>query len=432
MSRPLGKLRLHLTAWHVATFGIILALLGGGLFLAIRRQFTAQLDASLRAAAMELVGAARIREMEAGAPGRVIDAVDELHVPDRTLYLVGIDGRPVKPDTASGWIRDAARSAATAGTLDLEHELGTDATMRLHARRFRLASGAPMVAIAVADRIELEDRYAALIGAFGAAALFALVLVAGGSWFLVRKSTAPIERSFAYMRRFMADAAHELRSPITVIQSRAEVTLQQPRDAATYHAAIEGIRAETTRLGRIVEQLLTLARADSGELPLERRRVFLDDVTLDAAGTAKVIAEARGIALEVDEFEEAVVQGDAGYLRQLVMILLDNAVKFTPSGGTVSVRVGAEAGRARLVVKDTGIGIAVDQQPRVFERFFRADASRPRESGTRGESGGAGLGLAIARWITDAHGAEIAVSSIPGSGTTVTVLFPAAPSTAES
>src|SRR5438477_17645 len=125
----------------------------------------------------------------------------------------------------------------------------------------------PLVAIVVGNNVELQDRYAALIAAFGGAGLAALLLVAAGGWLLVRKSTAPVEATIEHMRRFMADAAHELRTPLTVLRSRAEVTLQQPRDAATYVAALGGIEREAKRLGSIVEDLLILARADAGERP---------------------------------------------------------------------------------------------------------------------------------------------------------------------
>ncbi|HEX6537417.1 MAG TPA: ATP-binding protein [Gemmatimonadaceae bacterium] len=423
--QPLGRLRRRLTAWYVATFCLILALLGGGLFVAIRHQIAAQLDGSLRDATTELERAARIREMEARtARGQVVDAVDELHIPDRALYLLEPSGRAVKPPRADEWIRAAARQAAVAGRVERDRALPHERALRLHAERFTLASGVPMIAVAVADKVELEDRYASLIVAFGAAAIVALVLVTAGAWLLVRESTAPVERTIEYMRRFMADAAHELRTPLTVLRSRAEVALQHPREPASYVTALRGIEAESQRLGRIVEDLLTLARADTGERPVERTRVYLDDVAIDAAGAVRVVAEGKGVEVVMAEFEEAVVMGDAALLRQLVMILLDNAVKFTPCGGRVRVGVGTTAGVPTLTVEDTGIGIASDQLPHIFERFYRGDPARSRASATEPARDGAGLGLSIARWIAAAHDADIAVDSTPGAGTTVVVRFP--------
>jgi signal transduction histidine kinase len=424
-SLPLGRLRLRLTTWYVATFCVILALLGGGLFAAIGHQLEAQLDASLRDATTELERAARIREMEAGATGRVVDAVDELHIPDRTLYLFDSTGGPIKPPAADPWIRDAASGAARSGRLDAEGKTRAHKVLRLHAERFTLASGTALVAVAVADKVELEDRYASLIAAFGSAALVALVLVAVGGWILVRQSTAPVERSIEHMRRFMADAAHELRTPLTVLRSRAEVALQQPREPAAYVSALHGIEDESGRLGRIVEDLLTLARADAGERPIERQRLYLDDLADDAAGAARVMAQARQVSLTVGEFDETVVVGDAALLRQLIMILLDNAVKFTPAGGRVVIRVSTPAARPTLVVEDSGIGIAPAQLPHVFERFYRGDPARSRRDGGDASRDGAGLGLSIARWIADAHDAELLVTSEVGRGTRVIVRFPA-------
>jgi signal transduction histidine kinase len=403
----------------VATFGLIILLLGAALFSVISHQLSQQLDASLKSATFELVRAARIREIEAaGARGRVIDAVDELNIPDRTLYLLDLDGSPVKPASADEWIRQAARQAAKVGEVTVQHEASDDITLRLHARRFSLASGKQLMAVAVADQVELEDKYADLITAFAGVAFAALVLVAAGGFLLVRKSTEPIERSILFTRRFMADAAHELRTPITVLRTRAEVALQQPREAGNYVSALRGIEAEARRLGGIVDSLLVLARADSGERPLERQRLFLDDIAIDAAGAARVVGKQKGVEVSVDEFEEAAVIGDAALIRQLVMILLDNAIKFTDAGGVVRIRVSMHDGVPTFVVEDTGIGIKADDLTRIFQRFFRGETARSRTDG-------AGLGLSIASWIAREHGADIAVSSEPGQGTRVVVTFAA-------
>jgi signal transduction histidine kinase len=420
---PLARLRLRLTAWYAGTLGLILLLLGGGLFLVVRAQISHGLDTSLRLATGELMRAARIREVESReARGAVVDAVDELHIPDRSLYLLEPDGTPVKPPVADSWIREAARRAAHQGSLDLEREARGERTLRLHAERFTVPGSKPYVAAAVADVVELEDQYAALIYAFGAAALAGLFLVAFGGWLLVRKSTAPVERSMETMRRFMADAAHELRTPIAVVRGQAEVALQRSREPAVYEDALRRIEREAEGLGATVEDLLTLARADAGERQVERRRVYLDDLALDAASGARALADRHRVALEVGTFDEAVLLGDPALVRQLLMIVLDNAVKFTPAGGRVRLGVGAPEGQAEVVVEDTGIGIRDDQLPHIFERFYRGDPARARGNGAEG----AGLGLAIARWIADVHAARIDVTSEPGRGTRVAIRFPAA------
>jgi signal transduction histidine kinase len=412
------RLRLRLTIWYVATFGLIIVLLGAALFAVIRFQLSQQLEDSVQSATEELVRAARIREVEgAGAQGPVIDAVDELDIPDRVLYLLDTDGNPVKPDTASGWIRSAARQAARTGQLTVDRDMPSDVSLRLHALPFRLKSGRRLVAVAVADQVELEDRYADLIAAFAAVSLAALVLVAAGGFLLVRKSTAPIERSVIFMRRFMADAAHELRTPITVLRTRAEVALQQPREAATYESALRSVEGEARRLGGIVDSLLVLARADSGERQIERQRFFLDDLAVDAAADARLVARQKGVDVAVEEFEETPVVGDPALVRQLMMILLDNAVKFTDRGGEVGMKVAMREGVPTFEVEDTGIGIKPGELARVFQRFFRGETARSRTDG-------AGLGLSIASWIAQEHGANISLTSELGKGTRVIVTFP--------
>lgn len=414
----LVRLRLRLTIWYVATFALIIVLLGAGLFAVISYQLSQQLDESLSSATLELVRAARIRELEqATIRGRVIDAVDELNIPDRILYLLDVQGNPVKPAKVDDWIRQAARQAGKTGQVTIQHLVPGDKTLRLHALRFRLASGQHLVAVAVADQEELEDRYADLITAFVGIAFVALFLVAAGGFILVRKSTAPIERSIEFMRRFMADAAHELRTPITVLRSRAEIALQQPREEATYVEALRGVEAEARRLGGIVDSLLVLARADAGERQIEKQPLFLDDVAVDAAAAAEVIARQKNVTVTVDEFEEAPVDGDPALIRQLMMIVLDNAVKFTDAGGQVHVRVSLREGLPTFVVEDTGIGIKPEELKLVFQRFFRGETARSRTDG-------AGLGLSIASWIAQQHGANISVTSVPGGGTKVLVAFP--------
>lgn len=427
----LDRLRFRLTLWYATTLLFTLALLGGGLFLAIRRQLSSQLDASLADATAEIARAARTRELEAStARGKVVDAVEELRIPERTLYLLSAAGDPVVPRRAEQWIRDAARSASDASAATGNHEDETDRTLRYRAERFTLPRGGPMVAVAVADRVELEDRYAALIAAFAAAAAAALVLVAVGGSVVIRKATRPAEESMVRMRQFMADAAHELRTPITVLRSRADVTLQADRSPEEMKAVVVATSGELRRLGAIVDDLMTLARADSGERPVAKVRCSLDDIVIDAANAAKAFASANGVALEVEQFDEAWIAADPQLIRQLALILIDNAVKFTPRGGRVAVRVGMSDGRPQFTVRDTGSGIAGDDLPRVFDRFYRGDAARTRTEGTSAHASGAGLGLSIGRWIADAHGARIDLTSVVGSGTTATVTFAANPDAA--
>jgi signal transduction histidine kinase len=414
----LAQLRFRLTLWYAGTFTLILLLLGGGLLVAIRHHISRRLDDSLRAATAAVTKATRTLEVERAAGGAA-DAVEELHIPDRALYLLDADGRPITPPAADAWIQAAAREAVRTGQVDLDRTTAGDHPVRLHAERFAGGTGTVYVAVAVADRLELEDQYASLIGTFAAAAFAALLLVAGGGYVLVRQSTAPVERSMQQMRRFMADAAHELRTPVTVLRARAEVALGQDRDPGRDAAALKAMEQEADRVGAIVGDLLTLARADAGERPVAREALYLDDLAANAVEAVRALAERKRVALEVGEFEEAGIVGDPALVRRLLLIVLDNAIKYTPAGGRVRLDVTVRDGRRSVVVSDTGIGIPADQLPHVFERFYRGEPARR-------EAEGAGLGLAIARWITELHGAAIAVAPTEGTqGTRVTLTFPA-------
>jgi signal transduction histidine kinase len=419
---PLARLRLQLTLWYGGVFVLILAGLGGGLFLAVRAQLSRELDESLRRATAELQRAARIREIErARATGPVADAVEELRIPDRSLYLLDSAGLPIVPAHAPKWVTGAARQAAAQGTADLTLEVSGDRTIRLHVERFVSGSGLAYVAAVAADRSELEQHYASLIGVFGAAALVALLLVAGGGYLLVHVSTRPVERAMEQMRRFMADAAHELRTPVTLLRTRAEVALRQDRDPERDAAALRAVRREAERLGSVVGDLLMLARADAGERAVARESVYLDDLAAGAVEGIRALAETHGVQVEVGDFEEAPITGDATLIRRLLVILLDNAIKFTPAGGKVRLDVAARDGRRAVVITDTGPGIPAAELPHVFERFYRG-------AGTGQGTDGAGLGLAIARWIADAHSARLDITSLPppASGTRVRVEFPGA------
>jgi signal transduction histidine kinase len=291
------RLRRRLTAWYALTLGTIVVLLGAGLFLAIRSQIASQLDASLDAATAAIERATNIREAEeAAASGAVMDAVAELRIPDRDLYLFDKTALPIVPKTAAGPIIDAAASALRDSVAPITLYPPNDHVLRVYARRFASRGHKVYVAVAVADQLELEDQYAALIVAFGAAALVALILVAVGGSFLTRKSIEPIERNLSYMRRFMADAAHELRTPLAVVRSRAEVALASGDDSTRQREALAAIEREAIGLGRIVEDLLLLARSDSGGRPVSMERIFLDDVVSEAVSAAATLAS-RGEVL---------------------------------------------------------------------------------------------------------------------------------------
>ncbi len=229
---------------------------------------------------------------------------------------------------------------------------------------------------------------------------------------------ATIEQAYQAQKQFVADASHELRAPLTAIQGNLElIERHREMSADERQEAINEASREARRLTQLVADLLALARADAG-VPLRRDRVELDRVLLDAVGEARHLA--NGQRLEVDALEPSEVLGDADRLKQLALILLDNALKYTAPNGSVSVGLRRNGRNVILEVHDNGIGIAKEDLPRVFERFFRADPARRRDAA------GTGLGLSIARWIADQHGADISLSSEPGHGTRVLVTLPLA------
>jgi signal transduction histidine kinase len=419
-ARALRRLRLRVTAWYVGTFALVLVMLGGLLFVALAHDLSLSLGKSLRAATTEIARAAERREQERALPSNeAIDAVEELRIPDRDLYLFDMSGRPLTPAAADEVMRKLAQDAAQRGSSTKRWDAPHDLTLQAYAERFTTSRGTKYVAAAVANRDTLDDRFAILFALAGGLGVLGLVLVASGGWLLARKSVAPVELTMEQMRRFMADAAHELRTPVAVIRSRVDVTLERPRDAAAYETTLTELRAEVERLATLVNDLFTLARADSDGRLFTPVRVQLDEVVLEAVTTAGWIAARREISLNVAEAEEAVIDGDPALLRQLVLILLDNAIKFSHAGGSVEISMRAESGVATVVIQDEGVGIASTDIPRVFDRFYRAESAR-------GATSGAGLGLAIARWIADVHGAEITIAPAPERGTRVSVRFPGA------
>jgi len=427
--KPLTRLRLQLTAWYAGTFCLILFVLGVLVFTVIARRLAAELDESLVDATQAAEQATQIRENEAALGGstHLVDAFSELVIPERKLYLLDSAGTPIVPRDVPEPVLTAAAKAAESGSDDERFKLDRrGAHQRLfqaHAERFQVHGGRHYVVVAVADRIELEDRYARLIAALAAGAAGAVLLVAIGGWFLAWKAIEPIERNLAYVRRFVADAAHELRTPVSVLRSRADVALSRERRPEAYVDALTAVGLEAERMGRIVDDLLTLARVDAGERAIVRQQLYLDDLALDAVSGVRVLAETHGVDLDVTEFEEAPVEADPTLVRQLLVILLDNAVKFTPTGGSVSLSVRSVDGRSMVTVEDTGVGISPSELPRIYDRFYRGDDARRR-------SDGAGLGLSIAKWIADTHGAAIELVSTVGEGTRVTVRFAPVPQTA--
>jgi two-component system OmpR family sensor kinase len=232
---------------------------------------------------------------------------------------------------------------------------------------------------------------------------------------------ARLDQSFESMRRFVADASHELRTPISVIRGEADVALSHERGSAEYREALAIVLDESRRLSRLVDDLLNLARADAGNVRLQVQEFYLNDLLAECCRSVQSLAGGRRIELECRAGEDAPFRGDEELLRRLVLNLLDNAIRYTPPGGKVTASLDAAGPEARLRVSDTGSGIAPEAAPLVFERFFRAEKSRSRQEG------GFGLGLSIVKWIAEAHHGTVELESRPGDGAAFTVRLPRGP-----
>jgi heavy metal sensor kinase len=227
-----------------------------------------------------------------------------------------------------------------------------------------------------------------------------------------------LDQSFDTMRRFVADASHELRTPISVIRGEADVALSQERSPAEYRESLAVVLDEARRLSRLVDDLLNLARADAGHVVLQTHDFYLNELLAECCRSVQGLAHTRGLQLECRAGNDLQFTGDEQLLRRLLINLLDNAIRYTPSGGHVTAALEAGATSVQLRVSDTGIGIAPADAARVFERFYRAGEARSRQDG------GFGLGLAIVRWIAESHRGTVDCSSEPGRGSTFTVTLP--------
>lgn len=229
-----------------------------------------------------------------------------------------------------------------------------------------------------------------------------------------------LEQAFNRQRRFVADASHELRTPVAVIRNKTDVARLWARTPQDYITVLEGVNAEAERLSHLINDLLALARGDEGKTQFEREPVRLDLIAGEVAASMELPAVECGITLEVRAQEPVTILGDEARLIQVVMNLVENAVRYTNQGGSVTVSVEAWQGQACLSVHDTGIGIAPEHLPHIFERFYRADPAR------RSAGSGSGLGLSIVEWVVRAHGGTISVESQPGQGSCFAVILPLA------
>lgn len=459
MSLPI---KYRLTLWYVALLALILVAWGAFIAVRLRTDLYDAIDQTLAVRAAQISGGFASR-----GEGEFADLSESSLVGlprgESAAQLVGRDGKIVEksgdPIAAHPLLGAAGIAEALAGRdIKATRVLGTE-----H-ERFRVLGvslpGASSRVIVVATSTEDVD---ASVGRLLLLLLFsapvALAAAGGVGWFLTRKALAPVDRmaatasqigveqlderlhvppvkdelsrlaltlngmldrletGVADKRRFVADASHELRTPLAVMRSEIDVSLAPGTLAPDAVEVLESARDEVDRMSRIVENLLTLTHLDEGRLQLLEKRVDLREVAAGAVAGLSSVAQSKGV--EIAQAGGAVfVHADPEYLAQVTRNLIENAVKYTPPGGSVVVSVWQDGAEAGLAVRDTGAGIAADVLPHIFDRFYRADASRSRDDG------GSGLGLAISKEIVEAHGGHISATSELGKGSSFSVALP--------
>jgi heavy metal sensor kinase len=462
------SLSFRLVAWYAGVLTVVFVLLGGLTWLFLRHDLQANvLGTQVRRARQ--IADTLVSATGASDAKRLAQQVEQLYSPeanDRFIRISGADGRPV-------YVSGAPRN----GSFDPAEVPPPAAAGAVPApRRQPLARGALLIA-AVAARgsdgalylvevgtssADIEATLAHVLAMLAVSLPLAVCVAVAGGFVLVRRALKPVasiarkaedislhnlserlpvvhsgdeieqlsvalnrmirrlEDAVHSSKQFVADASHELRTPLTVMRGELESLAQDAGLGGETRETLGSVLEEVDRLGEIVDGLFALSRLDAGETPAEWVKFDLAELAVTTAGQMSLLAEDKQVSVSCESAGGVTVEGDRARLKQVVVNLLDNAIKYTPSGGRVRLSVRPEAGFAVLEVSDDGIGIPAEALPHVFKRFFRVDSSRSREQG------GAGLGLSIVKSICGVHGAEVEVSSSPGQGSTFRIRQPLA------
>ncbi len=432
-ARLLRRTRLRLVAWSGLSTLAVLIVLAIGLYAVVARTLE---SASLNQLEGRVTAITALLEGSPGDPGSELGFL--FGNGNTLLYLFDDAGNPVQIGERgqvipNGLPEPAGVAGATAAqdqvdvrtsTLTIEgRESSAIVPIRILTRRVEAQDGNTYFVQALQDRSTEVSTLNALLAVLVVGGLVVVVVSFGFGALYARRALVPIRASleaqrFALRRQreFAADASHELRTPLTVIRSSVEhLNRHRGEPVGASVEALDDIDAEVSHLSLLVDDLLLLARSDSGAVALDQLPLDLGDVALDATTILDRLADDRDVRLEVDP-EPAMVVGDPVRLRQLVTILVDNAVRHSPRGAAVSVRIRPEGPTASVEVSDQGPGLRPEDMPHVFDRFYRAPGA---------PTGGTGLGLAIARWIVDRHGGRIGVRNAPAGGAVFRVELPA-------
>ncbi len=477
----LDTVRTRLTLWYIGVLALALIVFSAGIYALMARKLSGRLDVGLRTA---MEGTTRLftHEKEEGHTDQYSagSAMRKYYYPRQAVAVFDQAGGLLK-EAPFGDVH--ATLPASVASLDRdefqfytlpEAQTGVDDGLRLIVQRIRTSPQSAVYIVIGQPFEDASDDAELLAGVLGVAIPLALILATAGGWFLARKSLAPVvamsdrarrigaenlaerlpvvnprdelgqlattinellsrlddafarqQEAFAQQRQFMADASHELRTPLSVIRATSEVMLDDPDcEPNEYREAIATIGDQARRLTRIVEELFTLARADAGQRAIERKSFYLDELVAETARAARALASRKGVAMEYEPAPEAPFHGDEGLLRQMILNLLDNAIKHTQSGGSVRLSLERRDSNYAITVADTGAGVPAEAQPHIFRRFYRADKSRSR---VEAADGGAGLGLSIAQWIAEAHDGRLELARSDETGSAFIASFPLLP-----
>lgn len=462
-----NSVRIRLTLWYVGVLSLVLIGFSFAVYTLLAREARSDLDRELAGAIDVLSRSLRheIAEHEGKLPGEQSFISQVLD----TVYQDSFPGMSIAVYDAANLIAAKPGAASVVPARPQSADLTVEySRMQLDGEPQRIAAQAVdtevgrYVFVAESSLLPVETELAKLRRIFYLSIPLALAATALGGFLLARKSLAPVvemseaadrisskdlsqriavgnpqdelgklaatlnkllarlERSFALQRQFMEDSSHELRTPVYVAHTAAQVMLEHDgRSEAEYREALITIDQQMKRLHNLVEDLFVLARADSGTYPLRIAGFDLGETVDEAVRAAKLLGQRKGVTVTGPELRELPSQGDESLTRQLLMILLDNAVKYTPRAGRVAVEIGLDDPKFySIVVSDTGPGIAASDQKHVFDRFYRTDKARS------GASGGSGLGLAIAKWIAEVHGGTLSLTKTDGDGSCFAATIP--------
>ena len=458
------SIKFRFTIWYLLVLAVLLIALSGGVYFYLSRSLYRSLDRALAIRSTQLCSIQDI--LESIRQGEFQEQLGEIVI----LYfysgdqLVEVSAPGIGVSLSHEFVsKTIAGSSAFTTSQTAEGE-----RLRLVAVSINLSMLGPPPGIQPAALViarstkQIENILARLVSTLAIAVLLTLALAAGGGIFLAGRALKPVdkiaqtaqeieendlsqrinvntkdelgrlaailnamigrlEKAFQRQRQFTSDASHELRAPLAVIEAESSLALQKERPSGDYKQSLETISQEAKQMSSLIDQLLTLARADAGKEQWNFMEVSLDKLIANLSGDVEILCLEKGLTFQSGQTQDAIVKGDEVRLRELFMNLLNNAIRYTPVPGTVSVSLRREAQTAVVAIKDTGVGIPPEDMPFIFERFYRVDKSRSRADG------GSGLGLAISRHIAEAHGGKIEVESQVGMGSTFSVWLPLSP-----